>query len=192
MVPGTIRLCALWVALSMLSVPGITLVSSVAYGLNLPLAAGWTASFWHSVTHMTSLELAYTVAAIMTLKLWLWYRCYRRTFRWAGDVLKIRRDVRLVQDSGLLIRIRTQVEGPLLANHAKLVARLEKVGRSTALPVSMGIIPFSGSASLGSLILAVAGADRKFAVLAATNYASVFTATLFFRELVLARLFGLR
>lgn len=191
MIPGTIRLFGLWVVLALMSTPGILMISSVSYGLSLPVLSGISESFWRGAIEMSSLKLAFVVAAGMTLKLCMWFICYRRTFRWAAEALRIRRDIKLVQDSGLVARIRTNVAGPLLTRHSKLVDRLNKWTRGPALPVSMAIVPFSGTASIGSLLIAAANAERQFAILAAVNFASVFTATLCFRQLVLAKILGL-
>jgi hypothetical protein len=168
------------------------MISSVSYGLSLPFLAGMSARFWQALLEMSSFELATSVALLMTLKLWLWFICYRRTFRWAGEALRIKRDIQTVRDAGLIARGRALVEGPLMARHEKLVKRLSRWGRSTVLPISMGLIPFSGTASIGSLFLATVNAERKFAILAATNCAAVFLVTLLFREFVLSELFGLK
>lgn len=191
MVPGTIRLAALWAVLFLVSPLGVAATSAVAYALHVPMLGAISRDFWLGALAMSNLKLAFVVAATMSLKLCMWFVCYRRTFRWAAEALRIRQDIRLVQDSGLVDRFRASVVGPLLVRHETLVVRLNRWTRGPALPVSMGMVPFSGTASIGSLLIAAANSERQFAILAVVNFASVFTATMCFRELILAKLFGL-
>jgi len=188
MIPGTIRLFSLWIAMGLISTPGITVISWVFYKLEVLFFSDISVWFWRGLLRMSSVELALTIAVIMSFKLCLWFVCCRRTFQWARKALHVDRDIEDIREAGLIDRVRALFFGPLMAHHERLIKRLKQGYKSKVFPISMGLIPFFGAASVGSLIFAAANDRRKFLSLVVTNFVAVFTATLLFRELIIVML----